>query len=71
MHTDVWRPAELEDGSSSSSDPEDQALRGCCMNGCWIIVEVAGSQRVLFLLAVVALAVAWLLLLRLKVPPRI
>ena len=34
MHTDVWRPVELEDGSSSSSDPEDQALRGCCMNGC-------------------------------------
>lgn len=35
-----------------------------------IIVEVVGSQRVLFLLAVVALAIAWLLLSRLKVPPQ-
>jgi hypothetical protein len=26
MHTDGWRPVELEDGSSSSSDPEDQVL---------------------------------------------
>jgi hypothetical protein len=25
-HTDGWRPVELEDGSSSSSDPEDQVL---------------------------------------------
>ena len=26
MHTDGWRLVELEDGSSSSSDPEDQVL---------------------------------------------
>ena len=26
MHTGGWRPVELEDGSSSSSDPEDQVL---------------------------------------------
>jgi hypothetical protein len=31
MHTDGWRPVELEDGSSSSSDPEDQVLTEC---GC-------------------------------------
>jgi Na+/melibiose symporter-like transporter len=36
-----------------------------------LIVEVSGRQRVLFLVAVVALALAWLLLARLKVPPRI
>jgi MFS family permease len=35
-----------------------------------IIVEAVGSQRVLFLMAAVALAVAWLLLSRLKIPPR-
>lgn len=34
-----------------------------------LIVEVVGSQRVLFLVAVVPLAVAWLLLTRLRVPP--
>ena len=34
-----------------------------------IIVEAVGSQRVLFLVSVVALAVAWLLLARLPVPP--
>jgi MFS family permease len=34
-----------------------------------IIVEAVGSQRVLFLVSVVALVVAWLLLARLKVPP--
>ena len=33
-----------------------------------LIVEVIGRQRVLFLVAVVALAQAWLLLARLKVP---
>ena len=33
-----------------------------------IVVEVVGSQRVLFLVAVVALAVAWLLLVRLQAP---
>jgi hypothetical protein len=26
MHTDGWRLVALEDGSSSSSDPEDQVL---------------------------------------------
>jgi maltose/moltooligosaccharide transporter len=36
-----------------------------------LIVEVIGRQRVLFLVAVVALALAWLLLSRLQVPPRI
>lgn len=35
------------------------------------IVEVIGRQRVLFLVAAVALALAWLLLARLKVPSRI
>ena len=34
-----------------------------------IIVEAVGSQRVLFLVSVVALATAWLLLARLQVPP--
>jgi hypothetical protein len=27
MHIDGWRRVELEDGSSSSSNPEDQVLR--------------------------------------------
>jgi MFS family permease len=36
-----------------------------------LIVEVIGQQRVLFLVAVVALALAWLLLARLQVPPRL
>ncbi len=31
MHTDGWRLVALEDGSSSSSDPEDQVLRHCQM----------------------------------------
>jgi Na+/melibiose symporter-like transporter len=36
-----------------------------------VIVEIVGSQRVLFLIAVVAIAVAWRLLVRLKAPARI
>jgi MFS family permease len=36
-----------------------------------VIVETVGSQRVLFLIAVVAIAVAWRLLVRLKAPARI
>jgi Na+/melibiose symporter-like transporter len=36
-----------------------------------IIVEAVGSQRLLFLMAMLALAVAWLLLVRLQVPSRI
>ena len=31
MHTDGWRLVAREDGSSSSSDPEDQVLRHCQM----------------------------------------
>ena len=41
MHTDGWKLVELEDGSSSSSDPEDQVLTELLHKSSAIAMPVA------------------------------